>query len=63
MVSQQNYNLNAKKGFVIFWTSKLITCLIDGFIPKMKSQSFASLLNENEHIYWILGACPIRFGP
>ena len=54
MVSQQNYNLNANEDFVIFFTSKLITCFIDGFTSKMKSQSIAYLLNESEHIYWIL---------
>ena len=41
-------------GFVIFLTSKLITCFIDGFILILKSQSIAYLLNGNEDIYWIL---------
>ena len=54
MVIHKNYNLNANEGFVIFLTSKLITCFIDGFTLKMKSQSIAYLLNESEHIYWIL---------
>ena len=54
MVSHKNYNLNANEGFVIFLTSKLITCFIDGFTLKMKSQSIAYLLNGSEHIYWIL---------
>ena len=54
MVSHKNYNLSANEGFVIFLTSKLITCFIDGFTLKMKSQSIAYLLNGSEHIYWIL---------
>ena len=54
MVSLKNYNLNANEGFVIFLTSKSITCFIDGFTLKMKSQSIAYLLNGSEHIYWIL---------
>ena len=53
-VSHKNYHLSVKKGFVIFLTSKLITCFIDGFTSKMKSQSIAYLLNESEHLYWIL---------
>ena len=54
MVSHKNYNLSANEGFVIFLTSKLITCFIDSFTSKMKSQSIAYLLNGSEHIYWIL---------
>ena len=54
MVSRKNYNLNANEGFVIFLTSKLITCFIGGFTLTMKPQSIAHLLNGNEHIYWIL---------
>ena len=35
MVSDhKDYNLNAHEGFVIFSTSKLITCFIGGFILK-----------------------------
>ena len=52
MVSRKKYNLNANEGFVIFLTSKLITCFIGGFTLIMKPQSIAHLLNE--HIYWIL---------
>src|ERR1700738_2481662 len=37
IVSEKNYNLNANEDFVIFLTSKLITCFIDGFTLKMKS--------------------------
>jgi hypothetical protein len=35
-------------------TSKLITCFVDGFTLKWKSQSIAYLFNASEHIYWIL---------
>ena len=54
IVSHKNYNLIASEGFVIFLTSKSITCFIDGLILIMKSQSIAFLLNGSEHIYWIL---------
>ena len=54
MVSHKNHNLNAHKGFIIFLTSKLITCFIDGFTSKTKPQSIAYSLNGSEHIYWIL---------
>ena len=54
MVSHKNYNLCANEGFVIFLTSKIITCFIDGFTSKMKFQIIAHLLNGSEHIYWIL---------
>ena len=53
MVSHKNYNLSANEDFVIFLTSKLITCFIGGFTLKMKSKSIAYLLNGSEHIYWI----------
>ena len=54
IVNHENYNLGAYEGFVIFLTSKLITCFIDGFTSKMKSQSIAYFLNGSEHVYWIL---------
>ena len=54
MVSHKNYNLIANEGFEMFLTSKLITCFIDGPSLERKSQSVAYLLNESEHIYWIL---------
>ena len=54
MVSHKNYNLSANEGFVIFLTSKVITCFICGFTLKMKSQPIAYLLNGSEDIYWIL---------
>jgi hypothetical protein len=38
----------------MFLTSKLITCFIDSFTSKRKSQSIAYLLNGSEQIYWIL---------
>ena len=41
MVSCKNYNLNTNEGFVIFLTSKLITCFIGGFTLIMKPQSIA----------------------
>ena len=37
IVSEKNYNLSGNEDFVIFLTSKLITCFIDGFTLKMKS--------------------------
>ena len=54
MVSHKNHNLGANENFVIFLTFKMITCSIGGFTLKMKSQSNAYLVNESEHIYWIL---------
>ena len=54
MVSHKNYDLNVNEDFVIFLTSKLITCFIDGFTSGMKSQSIAHLLIESAHIHWIL---------
>ena len=50
----QNYNLIVNEGFVIVFTAKLITCFIVSFTSKMKPQSIAYLLNESEHMYWIL---------
>ena len=46
MISHKNYNLSANEDFVISFTSKMITCFIDGFTSKMESQSIAYLLNE-----------------
>ena len=54
MISYKSYSPNVDEGFVIFSTSTLISCLIDGLTLKMKSQSNAYLLNESEHDYWIL---------
>ena len=54
MVSRKNYNLNNNEGFLIFLTSKLITCFIGGFALIMKPQSIAHLINRSKHIYWIL---------
>ena len=44
MVSHKNYNLNVNEDFVMFSTSRLITCFIDGFTFGMKSQSIVCLL-------------------
>ena len=38
MVSHKIYNLNANEDFVMFLISKLVTCFIDGFTTKRKSQ-------------------------
>ena len=46
----QNYNFNVDEDFVMFLTSKLITCFIDGFTSGMKSQSIACLLIGSAHI-------------
>jgi hypothetical protein len=49
----QNYNLNANEGFVI----SLLPSYFHALLPvslQMKSQSIAYLLDESEHIYWIL---------
>jgi hypothetical protein len=46
--------LTSDLNYKILFTSKLITCFIDNFTLKMLSQSIAYLLNESEHIYWIL---------
>ena len=54
MVSHKNHNLSANEGFVIFLTSKLITCFIDSFTSKKKSQSIVYLLNESQVVYMIL---------
>src|ERR1700737_2020045 len=37
IVSDKNYNLNVDEDFVIFLTSKFITCFIGGFTLKMNS--------------------------
>ena len=54
MINYKNHNRSGNEGFVIFLTSKLITCFINGFTLKMKSQSIVYLHHESEHIYWIL---------
>ena len=51
MVNHNNYNFSANEGFVMFLTSKIMTCFFNGFTSKMKSQSIAHLLNGSEHIY------------
>ena len=54
MVSHQIYNPNINEDFVMFLTSKSITCFIDGFTSRMKSSSNVYLLSKSAHIYWIL---------
>ena len=54
LVSHNSDNLTANEGFVMFLSSKLITCFIDSFTSRRKSQSIAYLLTGSEHIYWIL---------
>ena len=53
-LSHKKFNLNANEGFVMFLTSRLITCFIDTFTSKRKSQSIAYLLHGSEQIYWIM---------
>ena len=63
MVSHKNYNLNANEDFVILLN--VITCFIDCFTFKMKSQSISYLLNGGEHIYsgfWPLKMNCARYG-
>ena len=54
MVSHKSHNFIGNEGFEIFLASKLIICFIDNFTSKMKIQTIAYLLNESEHMYWIL---------
>ena len=54
MACHKNYNLSANEGFVLFFTSNLITCFIDNCTSKTNSLSIAYLLNGSEHIYWSL---------
>ena len=62
MVSHMHYNLNANnEDFVIYLTSKFITCFIDihlhalDLTSGLKFQRVAYLLREREYKYWILG--------
>ena len=59
IVSHKNYNLKANEDFVMFMTSKLITCFIDGFTLGMKSQETFNLLSGSVHIYIYI----LKFGP
>ena len=54
MVSHKDYNLNVNEDFVMFLTSKLLTCFIDGFTSGMNSQSIAYSLIGSAQIYWTL---------
>jgi hypothetical protein len=47
----QNYSLTANEDFVMFLTSKLITCFIDGFTLGMKSQANAYSQSQSAHVY------------
>ena len=51
MESHKDYNLNANEGFVILLAFKSMTCFIDGFTSKLKSQTILYLLNGSEHIW------------
>ena len=52
MVSHKNYNLNANEGFVMFLTSKLITCFIDSFTLKRNpNQLLIYSMEVNIYIY------------
>ena len=44
----------------MFLTPKLITCFIDNFTFKMKSQSIAYLFNGSQHIYWIFWTLKVK---
>ena len=51
IVSHKNYKLSANEDFVIFLTSKLITCFIGGFTLKMKfSQLFIYSMEVNIYV-------------
>ena len=50
-VSHKLYNLNVDEDCVMYSTSELIMCFIDGFTSGMNSQSIASLQIESAHIY------------
>ena len=60
MASRKNHNLNANEGFVIFLTSKLITCFVGGFTLTMKPKSIAYLLNGSEFICVYIGFWSLR---
>jgi hypothetical protein len=51
MISHKNYNINVNEDFVMFLTFELITCFIDDFTSRMKSQSIVVLLIGSAHIY------------
>ena len=64
MVSLNRYCLNVNEAFVMFLTSKLITCFIVGFTLKRKSQSIAYYsLEVNIYIgFWTLKMKCIQYG-
>ena len=51
MVSHKSYNILANEAFAMFLTSELITCFIDTFTSRTKSQSITSLLSGNIHTH------------
>ena len=53
MISHKNHNLNVDEDYVMVLTSKLVLHFINGFTPRMTSQSLAYLLLGSAHMYWI----------
>ena len=43
--------LNANEDFVIFVTSKLVTCFVGDFTLKLKSQSIVYIMSGSEHTH------------
>jgi hypothetical protein len=64
MVSHQIYNLNTNEGFVIFFTSKFITCFIDGFTSKRNpNQLLIYSMEVNIYIgFWTLKTKCTQYG-
>jgi len=64
MVSHKNYNLSANEGFVMFLTSKFVTCFIDGFTLKRKSsQLLIYSMEVNFYIgFWTLKMKCTQYG-
>jgi hypothetical protein len=54
IVGHTSYNLNVNEDFVMFFTTKLMTCFIDSFTSGLKSQSLVYLLIESAHTHQIL---------
>ena len=65
MVSRKNYNLNANEDFVIFLTSKLITCFIGGFTIDNETPVNCSFTQRQMNTYirfWTLRAKCTQYG-
>ena len=64
MVSHKNYNLNANEGFVNCFTSKLITCFVDGVTSKVHpSQLLINSMEVNKYIgFWTLKMKCTQYG-